>query len=897
LIMGTSMSEDAQLPRTKRPKRRPLVLASAVLLGLVIAAVVPPLLSMNSYKGRITHLMAESLGRPVRLSSVELHLLPVPAFILTDLTVAEDPAYGSEPVLKANTVTASIRLLSLWRGRLEISKVSVDEASLNIVRTDEGRWNLDPIFRTAAQSQTSETEQGTAPAEARHRPIPLPYLEATSLRINFKRGAEKLPFSLVDSDLSFWQEQPGDWRIRLRAQPARTDVSLDLADTGLVRLEARAQRAPELRQIPIHMDLEWREAQLGQLSRLLVGSDPGWRGDLTGELHLDGTPDAANIKTRLRATGVHRAEFAPKAPMDFDATCGFLYHFSARTLENLACDSPLGDGRIHIAGAMPGNAPPNLSVELDKIPVAATLDALRTVRSGFGPGLEAAGTVSGKITYAAIPPQAAPDPAHAEPGKSSRNANIPVSIPGPLTGSLTVEGFQLSGDGLTTPIQAAKLVLSPVPQVAQNQPPANSHSHGSAPPSATVASATQPSALEATVTIPAGAPTPLSVNARVALSGYQFTVRGQAAIARARELAHFAGIPHADALGSLSGDLVTVDLAASGPWQPPLVIPFANGVSPAPPGTSDTLTGTITLHNSIWKPDYLANRVQISQAVLNLDSGNLRWDPVVFAYGPVKGTASLIIPAHCDPTPAIAPQPCLPTFDVHFPTLDAAALQAAMLGAQEQGTLLSSLLARLKPSDASTPAWPPMQGKVSADAFLLGPFTLANASANLHITARGAEFTALDASALGGTFHGSGTFEPATAQAKPAYSIEARFDAINPAKLGQILSLKCTGTALQADGKITLNGFTANDLSASAKGTLHFEWRRGSFATQPAEAAPALAHFDRWEANAAFGNGALTFGQNELQQGSRKSAVAGSLTLADPPKITLNTPKAPHPKP
>src|SRR5271165_4522815 len=373
-------------------KRWRLWVALAVLVVLAVVAIVPPLVSMNRFKNRITHLMSESLGRPVRLSSVELRLLPVPGFVLSDLTVDEDPSYGAEPVLHANTVKASIRLLSLWRGRLEISTISVDEASLNVVRTDGGRWNLDPLFRTAA----AKAQPAGGSGDGNRRATPLPYLEATNSRINFKRGAEKLPFSLVETDLSFWQEKPGDWRIRLRGQPARTDLSLDLADTGLVRLEARAQRAPELRKMPVHLDLEWREAQLGQLARLVFGSDPGWRGDLTGELHLDGTADAAQIETRLRATGVHRAEFAPVAPMDFDATCNLLYHYSARTFENLACDSPLGDGRIHLAGDLPGNeSQPHVSVEMDRVPVAAGLDALRTVRSDFGPGLEARGTISG----------------------------------------------------------------------------------------------------------------------------------------------------------------------------------------------------------------------------------------------------------------------------------------------------------------------------------------------------------------------------------------------------------------------------------------------------------------------------------------------------------------------
>jgi len=51
-------------------------------------------------------------------------------------------------VLHANTVHGVLRLLSLWRGRLD-QPISVDEASLNLVRTEQGRWNLDTFFRTA----------------------------------------------------------------------------------------------------------------------------------------------------------------------------------------------------------------------------------------------------------------------------------------------------------------------------------------------------------------------------------------------------------------------------------------------------------------------------------------------------------------------------------------------------------------------------------------------------------------------------------------------------------------------------------------------------------------------------------------------------------------------------
>ena len=891
------MVEDVQGWKRKQGR---LWLALAVVVVLLAVAIVPPLVSMSRYKSRITHLISESLGRPVRLASVELRLLPVPGFVLTDLTVDEDPAYGAEPVLRANTVAASIRLLSLWRGRLEIGTISVDEASLNVVRTEEGRWNLDSLFRTAAAKAQPAGGSGGSGSQ---RGTPLPYLQATNSRINFKRGAEKLPFSLVETDLSFWQEQPGDWRIRLRGQPARTDLSLDLADTGLVRLEARAQQAAELRKMPVHLDLEWREAQLGQLARLVIGSDPGWRGDLTGELHLDGTAETAQIQTRLRATGVHRAEFAPAAPMDFDASCNLLYHYSDRTLENLACDSPLGDGRIHVEVGLPGNGGlPHVSVELDRIPVAAGLDALRTVRSDFGPGLEAKGSISGKMSYAAVAPEADIPEKRAEGKRRNQalSAKARVAAPGPLTGGFTVVGFQLTGDGLSSPILASKLVLEPAAAPAQSQGPGHSP-------------ASQPAALEATVTVPAGGASPLAITARLALSGYQVTVRGQVSVARARELARVAGIANASALDALAGESVTADLNAAGPWMPAEGAPFANNppaavaadLAKAPMGESagadavqthgsDSLSGTVTFRNANWKADYLANHVEIAQATLHLDNGGTRWDPVVFSYGPVKGSASLNLPVQCAPA-----QPCpaqIPaTFKVQFGALDASALQAAILGAHEPGTLLSTLIARFKPADSPAAApWPPLDGMVKADSLILGPVTLTNATATLRILDTGAEITGLDADLLGGHVHGGGTLHtPGGDQAKPGYTLEGHFEKLNPAAVGDLLGLTWSGRTFNADGKIDLAGFTDNDLAASVKGTLHFDWQRGAI-TGPESSVDlpvALARFDRWTADADIANGNITLKANQVQQGSHKRTVEAVLTLGNPPRVAFSGPK------
>ncbi len=881
---------------------------------LVLLLVVPPLININYYRGRITELISESLGRPVRLSSVQVRLLPWPAFEISNLSVAEDPAYGAEPVLHASSVVASIRLLELLRGRVEIGKISVDDASLNLVRAGPGQWNLDPLFRTAAEK--------TGPASGARRRPQLPYLEATNLRIHFKNGVEKLPFSLVDADLSFWQENPGEWRIRVRAQPARTDVSLYQEETGVVRIEASVRRAPSLSQMPLQVDIDWQQAQMGQLARIVTGSDPGWRGDLTGELHLNGTADSAQVTMRLRASGVHRAEFTPPSPLDFDANCAFNYHYAQRSVQNLACNSPLGDGSLHLTGEMPGeNVPPQFSLVLDRVPVDAGLDALRTLRKNLAPDLDAKGTVSGRIVYA-VPAAGGVQPAQPVKAPGKHGGKIAAEVTGPLTGKLIVSNFVVSGGGLTRPLVAPKITLEPV-----------TAAKGSSP------------ALAGTVAIPAGGAAPLTLNLRLGVGGYRVSVGGQTSVTRGREIAHAAGIPGTDVLASLAGEPISVDLTAAGPWLAPEQFSLVNGASSAPASVpalpqsvetsggastetpvADSITGTVTLRNANWKADYLANHVVISEATLHLDNGNLSWDPVAFTYGPLKGTASVAIPLDCaadqaEPQAAAQSaaqsatqlasqtanrseqQACRAQFQIHFDDLDTGALETALLGARVKGTLLSDLIDRFDPAKA--PAWPQLEGTMTADSLVLGPVELEHVSAAVRILAASAEITSFDGNLFGGDVHAIGSFlKPATIQDKPGYTLEGDFEKLNAADVGRLLGLRWTGQPLSGNGKVELVGYTDRDLGASAKGTIHIEAREGAIAAlkQPpaakiaaagdaTDSTPtpvALARFDHLTADATIANGAI---KAQVGTGAKKRPVAATITFGEPAMVGFAAPK------
>jgi hypothetical protein len=858
------MDDHQQGRKSWRKGLWPALILVAFLLLLLF---VPPLVSIRRYKSQVTHLISESLGRPVRLSSVELRMFPWPGFEISNLSVAEDPAYGVEPVLHASTVRASIRLLSLWRGRLEIGTISVDDASLNIVRNGPSNWNLDPLFRTAV------AKAGSTSGASGSRIVPLPYLEATNSRINFKVGAEKLPFSLVNAEFELWQESPGDWRVRLRAQPARTDLSLYQEDTGVVRLEASMQHAPTLQQMPVGLNLDWRDAQLGQLSRLVFGTDPGWRGDLTGNLHLEGTAASAHVITRLRALGVHRAEFAPVETLDFDANCDLVYHYVRRSFEKLACNSPLGDGSIHVTGDRPdAETAPRLTAVLDHVPVAAGLGLLRTVRSGLAPDLQAAGTVSGKIAYDAT----VPAPAKPVKGARSKHAHPDEAAAAPLTGTLIVEGMTLSGGGLTQPIQPPKIVLEPVlPQ-----------------------SPDQRLAFAGVTTVPLGGTVPMTVNLSLTIAGYTAGLHGQASMARARELTHAAGLAQASALDGLAGDPLQVDLTAAGTWLALEEIPpsartasdEAQSVVSTP--LSDTLTGTVTMHNANWRADYLASHVQIALATLSFSSGEVRWDPVTFSYGPLKGTATLVLKTVCAPG-----ETCRPHFTLALGTLNAADMQSAILGVQQKGTLLTSLIDRLHPSSALP--FPELDGAIKADSLALGPVTLNQPVAEVRIVPAGAQISSIAAALLGGRLEASGSFTRAASDKdKPGYSLDGKVENLSAAAVGQLLGQHWTGGAFNASGNVDLEGYTDKDLGASAKGALHFEWARGAVngnaaagKSRAAVLPTSLTRFDRWTGDAAIASGVVTLGENQVVLGPHKGSIAGTVTFGDPPEVALSEAK------
>lgn len=263
--------------------RKPWILAA--LAAVAIAAVYrSPLLEAERYKSRIQTAIETSLNRKVDISGgLRFSLLSGFGFSIANVAIHEDPSIGIEPFAYVESLEARIRPASLLRGRWEVSRITLDTPTVNLVKHSSGVWNVRPLLSRTAGVQS------------------LPEIQVRGGRINFKFGDTKSIVYCINSDVDI---TPGpEIGIRFSVEPARTDR---LAQgfgilSGRGKLQWETGRPGKL---DLNLDLE--RAALSDLALLLEGHGAGLNGFLGSRARIHGSLDALRIEGRARFDGVQR---------------------------------------------------------------------------------------------------------------------------------------------------------------------------------------------------------------------------------------------------------------------------------------------------------------------------------------------------------------------------------------------------------------------------------------------------------------------------------------------------------------------------------------------------------------------------------------------------------------
>jgi len=523
--------------RRQYPRRRLIPLLLAILVILVLA-LLPPLISINRFQHRIITGVSLSLGRPVHLDHVSLNLLPLPSLTIDNLVVDEDPSFGSEPIIRSRSVTARLRVSSLWRRQVEFSRIDFLDPSINLVHNPDGRWNVENVLLQAARIEAAPTDQKQAGASPR-----FPYIEATGARLNLKLGREKTPFSLTEAEFALWLPSPNQWRLRLKARPARTDT--DVSDTGSMQIEAILGRPATLGQVPISLQGAWRNVPLGEASRVLLGRDAGLRGEMTLMTDIQGTIGESALKATLHVDDLRRSDFVPEHAVAMDLECQAQAAQSFHAFETVRCSWPLAGtaSALALTASIPDVRRPSASsfqIGTPGLQASTLLQWMRVASDRIPPSLTATGTLTGSLAR--------------EPSTSS--------IPS-WSGQAAVKELRLSSSQIgESPVTLSDLTL----EIASPRDPDLHHARSSASPDT-------PAVLLEPTAITLGGKDPALLEGRIDLSGYHLHLSGM--IVLSRLLALGASLPQlgdglVDVLSSNQAfGPVRLDLTANRTWGGP----------------------------------------------------------------------------------------------------------------------------------------------------------------------------------------------------------------------------------------------------------------------------------------------------------------------------------------
>ena len=759
-------------------------------------------------RNRIASSIGSALGRKVTLDNVRVHLLPRPGFDLEGLVIDDDPAFSAEPMVRAQDVSAAIRFRSLLRGRLEIATLSATEPSINLVRNQEGQWNLASLLERNARIPVAPTGKSTS----ERRPA-FPYMEAGHARINFKIGQEKKSYALTDADVALWQDSENSWGARMKAEPVRTDFNL--TDTGLLELNATWQRASTLRQTPMKVAVRWDKGQLGQITQLLSGKDRGWRGGVNLTANLSGTPEALVIKSAIRIDEFHRYDILGSENVRLATGCSGEYSVVDGVLRNLLCESPVGDGSLEVAGNLrPSLSTPgyDLTVKVEKVPLASAFGLLRQAKKRLPADLSAAGLLDAEF--------------HA-----LRNGSAPAEVDGEGTAA-NVRLFSNAGKNV---IALGDVPLSLVrASTPRNKSGKGSKNSGEEPVEAQLRIGT--------VSLAMGGPAPAIASGWVSTSGYRLLLLGDASVRNVLRLANTLGL---SGVGPAAEGLAKVAINVSGPWQG-----FA----------APTVVGTAQLRGVRAEMRGLNAPIKLSSASVTLEPDALLMEKISAETGSTHWNGSIKALRPC------LPRNCVLQFDLAADQLSAGDLVewfAPHAAKRPWYRLLNSTdSAGISPLLAAE-----AKGRLRIGQLQLNRVLATEITTQMELDRGKIRLTNLRAQLLQGTQQGNWTIDVSTQP--PKYQASGTLQNISLAQVSALMNDAWVAGTADAKFDGTASGGSFADLLADASGKFEFIMRSGSLMhlDNPGATGPFPVHRFTGDLRVEKGNWEISAGKLESHDG------------------------------
>jgi AsmA protein len=151
-----------------------------VLILIVVVLVLPFLINVNAFRPRIESELTNALGRKVTVGNLSLSLWSG-SLAADNIAIADDPAFGSAPFVKAEALNVGVNMIPLiFSKTLEVRDITLTRPQVALLRTPAGKWNFSTIGNSSSGSaepsnsspQPSQSNQPSQPAPSSNQKAP-----------------------------------------------------------------------------------------------------------------------------------------------------------------------------------------------------------------------------------------------------------------------------------------------------------------------------------------------------------------------------------------------------------------------------------------------------------------------------------------------------------------------------------------------------------------------------------------------------------------------------------------------------------------------------------------------------------------------------------------------------
>jgi AsmA protein len=408
--------------------RKIIIIALAVCGFIILAlALIPRVVDVNQYHGRIQAELQSRLGRPVTLGKISLSLLP-PSLQVQDVAIGEDPDFGTAPFAKAQGLSVRVSLIPLLKKDVEIQSLRLINPEIQLILNRKGGWNYASLGQGTGTPGTGEAKSGTQ--------VSLVLLEIRNGRLHLRDEQKNSENTYDNIDVTLKNFAPG--------RPFEVDAAVHIAGKGDQQIQVKGAAGPMAggsASMPFDGTVDLKQVSIADLSRAAgISALSGYGGALSGSLK------AKTENGVIRSDGSFKIDDPQIQNTKLGVSIALEYALSDDLQKGVISLEKgtlhLGPMPVTIAGSLNAASTP-AQIDLHVATQGASLTGIARLAAAAGVAFNAGTEINGKLD-------------------AEIAARGPANNPA-LSGQIRVGALEISGGEIKQPVSIPALEISLTP--------------------------------------------------------------------------------------------------------------------------------------------------------------------------------------------------------------------------------------------------------------------------------------------------------------------------------------------------------------------------------------------------------------------------------------------------